>query len=355
MNLVEITDKADWDNYLSEYSKVSFQQSWEWGEFRKLIGYSVLRLGLFDDSSRIKLLLSLESRSLPMFTGNVWYVPRFQLAGGKNKRQELIKKFVELFTQKYNGTFLRIMPDWSETEDIDWKDMGFKDPEVLLNQHEVGVTWLTSLVISEEELLKNMHQKTRYNINLAKRKRVIVKQQDKNIGKFYKLIKHTGSKQKIKVFSQNYYDKLFNLASKFLVVEVFTAVYKNSEIATAMVVGYKDTLTYLYGGSSVKYKEVMAPYLLHWEVMKWAKQKGYRQYDWWGIERNYGQKESVKKVNSSLAGVTRFKKGFGGSEFIFSGTHDYKYNIKQYKLLKLYKKFRSILNILFSSIRDMRK
>ena len=44
----------------------------------------------------------------------------------------------------------------------------------------------------------------------------------------------------------------------------------------------------------------MPNYLLQWSAIKWAKENGYRMYDFWGISEN----------NSKWQGITRFKKGF---------------------------------------------
>jgi lipid II:glycine glycyltransferase (peptidoglycan interpeptide bridge formation enzyme) len=60
----------------------------------------------------------------------------------------------------------------------------------------------------------------------------------------------------------------------------------------------------------------MAHFLLHWELMKEAKTKGLRFYDWWGIASSDDPKDP-------WAGLTRFKKGFGGEVVKYPGTFDY--------------------------------
>jgi lipid II:glycine glycyltransferase (peptidoglycan interpeptide bridge formation enzyme) len=59
----------------------------------------------------------------------------------------------------------------------------------------------------------------------------------------------------------------------------------------------------------------MAPYLLHWELMRDAKACGLRFYDWWGVA-------PVEAENHPWFGISRFKRGFGGEEVGALGTFD---------------------------------
>jgi lipid II:glycine glycyltransferase (peptidoglycan interpeptide bridge formation enzyme) len=58
----------------------------------------------------------------------------------------------------------------------------------------------------------------------------------------------------------------------------------------------------------------MPTYLLQWEAMKWAKGRGCKEYDLWGVP---DEDERVLETNfetrhDGLWGVYRFKRGFGG-------------------------------------------
>jgi lipid II:glycine glycyltransferase (peptidoglycan interpeptide bridge formation enzyme) len=74
----------------------------------------------------------------------------------------------------------------------------------------------------------------------------------------------------------------------------------------------------------------MAPYLLHWELIKEAKEKGLKFYDWWGIAASDDPKDP-------WAGITRFKKGFGGEMVSYPGTFDYVLKPAGYEFYKLFR------------------
>ena len=75
---------------------------------------------------------------------------------------------------------------------------------------------------------------------------------------------------------------------------------------------------YLYGASSNEQRQLMPNYLLQWEAIRWAKQAGASTYDFWGIPETDDQGEA-------MAGVYRFKSGWGGRIVRFPGNYEYIY------------------------------
>lgn len=180
-------------------------------------------------------------------------------------------------------------------------------------------TQILDLSKPETELLVDMKQKTRYNVRLAEKKKVEIKE-IQNTDTLYELLKQTEIRQEIKFHSKEYYKKLaeFN--------KIFIAYYDNEPIAGAMINFHNKTATYLHGGSSQTYKEVMGTYLLHWEIIKYAKNKKMEYYDWWGIDEK------------RWPGITKFKQGFGGKTLCAPGTFDFPFNKIIYKIYRYVRK-----------------
>ncbi len=72
---------------------------------------------------------------------------------------------------------------------------------------------------------------------------------------------------------------------------------------------------YMYGASSNEKRNLMAPYLLQWEGMRWAKQSGASIYDLWGIP-------DLLEESDPLWGVFRHKRGYGGQIVRYIGAFD---------------------------------
>ncbi|MCD4705038.1 peptidoglycan bridge formation glycyltransferase FemA/FemB family protein, partial [bacterium] len=195
-------------------------------------------------------------------------------------------------------------------------------------------TLLLDLNKSEDQLLTEMHQKTRYNVKLARRKGVLIEKVDnylEAIDIFEKLMNKTSARDKFISHSKKYYEKILKTMPKN--ASLWLAKYNNVVLSANLVINFGDTVTYLHGASSSENRNVMAPHLLQWEQIKWAQNNGFQIYDFWGIAKS-------DDVNDKWAGFTRFKKGFGGFKKEYSGTFDLVYDQRIYKLYKLVRKLK---------------
>lgn len=182
-------------------------------------------------------------------------------------------------------------------------------------------TVILDLAKSEEELLKAMHHKTRYNIRLAEKHGLEVRESG-DVNAFWKLLQQTAKEDRFYSHEKSYYEKLLGFFSEnsdikgltFKKVKPFIGLYlvwhEQKPIAGAIILTYGDTGYYLHGAMDRRYKSLMAPYLLHWHIMKMLHVTGYMFYDLWGID--------AKK----WPGVTRFKLCFGGRMVEHPGSFD---------------------------------
>lgn len=161
-----------------------------------------------------------------------------------------------------------------------------------------------------ENILAQMKPKGRYNINVAKRHGVRVTAGD--IENFYKLYVEAAKRDKFSPRSKKYFDEL----TKHLLgeTEIFVAHYNHEPVAAALVTFYKNTASYLYGGSSNVNRQVMAPSLLHFKIMEEAKQRGMKHYDLLAI--------APDEKSHKFAGLRRFKQQFGGRQVDSVGSWD---------------------------------
>lgn len=322
--MMEITQNQQktWNGLVIK-NKGSFLQSWEWGEFQKSLGRKIWRFP--DPMLCIKY-------PLP-FGKNYLYCPRLSLnaAGDLKEKLETLKRIAK----EEKPLFIKL--DWELTEEEFKKDgieiIGFKKS---FKQVQPKSTIIINLAKDEAGLLQNMKPKTRYNIKVAKRKNLEFIGPSSGDGAeqyfedFYILLRETAQRNSFHLHSKNYYHTQLNTIP---FIRLFLVKYQNNIIAGAMIVFFGQRATYLHGASSGQYKNLMAPYFLHWEIMKYAKVNGYIEYDLWGIS------SSVENSNKedAWAGVTRFKKGFGGAELHYAGAYDFICNKPWYGIYKMVK------------------
>ena len=174
-------------------------------------------------------------------------------------------------------------------------------------------TILIDLQPDEETLLAAMKQKTRYNIRLAEKKGVVVRQ-SQDLEAFYELTQTTGTRDGFAVHSSAYYKTVFDIFSPNDQCFLLEAVHEGKVLAALMLFVLEERAWYFYGASDDESRNLMPTYLLQWEAMRLAKAKGALSYDLWGVpdedeevlERNFTAR------SDGLWGVYRFKRGFGG-------------------------------------------
>ncbi|MBD3282328.1 MAG: peptidoglycan bridge formation glycyltransferase FemA/FemB family protein [Candidatus Portnoybacteria bacterium] len=269
----------------------SFLQSIKWANFQESIGRKVYRMG---DINIIK-------HNLPL-KKNYLYCPHFSFS----QKQEILDQFLKKIKQiakKEKSIFIKIEPLTKKEEDL-LKEKNFKKGSSIQPTKSI----VLDLTKTKEQLLEQMHHKTRYNIRLAKRKKITIHNytDKKDFEDFWNILNQTAKRNKFATHEKEYYRKMLNIPG----INVFIAKKQNKTIAANIVLTHKQTAVYLHGASDYKHRKLMAPHLLQWTQIKEAKKQNCVMYDFWGIDKD------------KWPGVTRFKKGFGGREVNYPGAYD---------------------------------
>lgn len=251
-------------------------QSEEWGKFRRT-------------TPNIKAVVKTKYGQIyfsKIPTGTVAYLPRVKPPEDYSEIKEVCKKEKALF--------LKLEP-------LSDAKIGIPSNSVLPKN-----TIYIDLTKPEEVLLKDMHEKTRYNIHLAQKKGVKV-QEDHDPENFIKLLDSTEKRQGFYSHYPDYYRKLWSVLRPSKMVYILSAY----PYAAIMLFSYDGMLYYPYGGSDPKYRDLQAPSLLHWHAIRLGKKLKCNTYDLWGSYKNSPSEKDP------WWGIYRFKKGFGGEEKIF--------------------------------------
>ena len=353
MNIIEAKEdqKEKWNDFVKASPNSSLLQSFKWGEFQEVLGRKIWKLVMKKENQWLILSLVVK-HNLPMGRSYLYCPqgPIFQNREYKIENTELLFDKIKELAKKEKAIFLRIDPAISISAyggPVEgWQNSVFPpmaDQPKAGKIQELGLiktkkeiqpkdTLILDITKSEDELLSHMHHKTRYNIRLAERKGVKVRQStdSKDIDIFWHLMLKTAQREKFKSHSREYYKKQLEVLGKEGLVKLFLAEYQGKIIASNIVSFFGSKATYLHGASLYQYREVMAPHLLQWQAILEAKKQGCTSYDFWGI----APKDSS---DHPWAGITRFKKGFGGKEIHYIGAHDLVFQPIWYKLYNLAK------------------
>jgi lipid II:glycine glycyltransferase (peptidoglycan interpeptide bridge formation enzyme) len=298
------------DSYQDQYNQVVTHviQSWQWGEFRKKLGTPVLRYGIFKNQ-QLTTAFQITLHKIPFVGKNVGYLPKGPLP---NKE---LHQALEQIAKEQNCAFIKLEPNIEANTPLYSVDPNFQpSPKPLFTKYN----FVLDLTPTEEELLKNMHSKTRYNNRLAEKRGVTVEisNDEKAFKTFLKLHFDTTERQGFYSHNAHYHQTAFETLSQAGMAQVAIAYYQKKPLSAWMLYTFKDVLYYPYGGSSIEHKEVMANNLLAWEVIKWGKQQNLTSFDMWGA---LGPDPDPK---DPWYGFHRFKSGYGGRLVEYLGTYD---------------------------------
>jgi len=301
-----------------------FLQSTEWLRFQEATGREVMPFA--EDGFSANGIV----HQLPL-VGKYLYIPRGPI--GKS-----IQKMVALvaLAKERGMKWLRIEPETLEMLEVFKKEVPYK---IVRAPHDMQPREIFKIDISpsEEALLSAMKSKTRYNIRLAEKRgvRVFETREEKYQTAFLDLITTTSGRKKITAHSRAYYEKFFSMFPEE-VCRLLVAEYEGQALAANLVIFHGETALYLHGGSSDRHRDVMAPYLLQWETIKYAKLQGYRYYDFGGVHS--------EAPSSSWAGITKFKMGFSPqtTPIVFPGSYDIVLHSKTYFLYDILRKLRAL-------------
>ncbi|MFC1638722.1 lipid II:glycine glycyltransferase FemX [Patescibacteria group bacterium] len=356
-----VTDHPEhWNRFVLD-SGGGFLQSWEWGHFQGRAGKEVYRYRLDLDrgdagpAAVCQFMITVSPLPLGQRYG---FVPMGPALAADRDRGKSFTVFVGALREaaaRRGLLFTRIEP-WTEphggfVDEGRLKRIGFVRTTPVSPDH----TLVVDLTPDESVLLKNMKQKTRYNIRLAGRRGVKVREADygnahrlhEDIEAFVLLLNETTERDRFSAHPDDHYRKMVqDLApreNRTMCVRLLLAEVDGEPAAAALLAEFGDTVTYLHGASSYERRSAMAPFALHWEAMRRAKERGLIRYDFWGVAPE-GADES-----HPWHGITRFKLGFGGERIERLGTWDLPRNHTAYRAYMAARRLNRVLRQRFRS------
>lgn len=311
LRVCEIRNKKDWESFNLSVENSSYFQSWNWGEVQKKNGIEVLRLGYFCKSKLIGTSQIFDIRArrghyLQVRQGPVIYDWSEKISG-------YVFDVIRKIASDKGVSYIRISPLLCSNDKIlpYLKKIGFRDSPI----HNVDAEnrWILNLEKESSVIMLEMRKTTRYMIGKAQNMKIdIVRSQDTNninifldiyneTAKTKKFIPHTLIKEEFEEFKKD------NNSC------IYLAKLNGKILCGAIIIYYGKEAIYRHGATSLEGRNTPASYLVQWEAIKDAKNKGLSIYNFWGISRDDNPK-------NPWFGLSQFKKGFGGErkDFIHS-------------------------------------
>jgi lipid II:glycine glycyltransferase (peptidoglycan interpeptide bridge formation enzyme) len=350
-------NEQQWDAFVLAHGG-GFLQSWGWSQFQEAIGRRVFRFRLDSssekngDDAHADTIAQFTLLELPLPFGQRYaYVPRGPVVRTDGGRDEVLSRLTACVgalretVARDGAAFARVEWPWSNDAEIasvdDIRRLGFVRADHVQPQDTV----IVDLKEDASMLLAAMHQKTRYNIKVADKHGVVVREARRDdahlfrqdVDLFWKMLDETAQRDKFSTHERSYYQSMIDVLSpkksEGMRVRLMFAEFEGRAVAGALIGEFGDIVTYLHGASLAADRRVMAPYKLHWGIMQDAKARGFAAYDFWGVA-------PTDDADHPWAGITRFKTGFGGKRVSYPGAWELPGNGFWYSLYRLARKMR---------------
>lgn len=333
--------KNDYKEFLEKHERCNFQQSPEWAKVKSNWKNEIVLAE--DRNGRIIGAVSVLIRKIPIF-GNIMYSSRGPICDiyDINVMKQLTDGIKEL-AKKYKAIVYKAEPDILSSDEEFRKivlNLGYKIKDDAKNfREEIQPRYVFRLDIkgkTEEEIFAGFHSKTRYNVRLATKKGVTVKEGTReDLKEFHRIMVETGARDGFIIRPLSYFEKMYDeLSPKHM--KLLMAYYEDKPISGVIPIFYGNKTWYLYGASSNEHRNLMPNYLLQWEMIKMAIARNDDIYDFRGVS-------GIVDENHPQYGLYRFKKGFGATFTEFIGEVYMPFKPLTYSIYKFSEKtFRNI-------------
>lgn len=333
-------EAAVWNDLIAGLPNAHLLQTWEWAQVKAEGGWQPVPLVWRDETGRVRAAALVLERAAGAGL-KVLYVPRGPLLDWKDEtlRRQVIADLQTLARQR-GAVFLKLDPEvtlWTgipETEGAvpspsgeallaELKHNGWRFSEEQIQFR--NTVWI-NLAYPEDVLLANMKQKTRYNIRLAQRKGVVVRQGGlEDLPLLYRMYAETSVRDGFVIRGEAYYLRVWQTFMEAGMATPLLAEVEGEAIAALVLFHFGESAWYLHGMSREVQRNLMPTYLLQWEAMRRAQALGCTRYDLWGAP-------DVFDESDSMWGVFRFKQGLGGEVICTLGAWDYPARPVMYRL-----------------------
>lgn len=305
-------------------------QSWEWGEFKSKTGVEVERLCLMDKQKMVSA-FQFTLHQVPKTNFKIGYFPK-----GSMPDEQMLNALLDA-GKRTRAIFIKLEPN-SETGEAETQIRNLSQKFDLRPAKSVfsPYTFILDLTKSEEELLVQMKPKTRYNIRVAEKNGVQVKEDTSSLAfeTYLRLTRETAKRQKFYAHDENYHRLMWENLKPSGMAYLLTAKLGEEILVTWILFVFNNVLYYPYGASLSEKRNLMASNLMMWEAIKFGKRMGCTSFDMWGaLGPNPDEKDP-------WYGFHRFKEGYGGKLIAFTGAYDLVINPQIYPLLNTADKLR---------------
>lgn len=328
-------DVKTWQSFVDTWPKANFLQSVAWAKANERVGCTVERGGI---EKKGVLVAGWQGIVKNARRGRYLEVPGGPLVEwtDENAVKQIINQ-LKIVGKKHKCAFVRFRPQEEETEELHQRLSALRLRRAPFHLHAEH-TNILDLTATEDELLAGMRRQTRYEVRQAAKKDVVVswRSDESAADEFFTIQAETAKRQGFIPPSQDF------LRAQICAFGDQARIYRAEKdgvlLNLALVLFSGHEADYFEAASTPESRSLPGAYAIQWRAIRDAKNSGKSRYNFWGIAY-------TNDPHHRFAGVTTFKRGFGGQDVAYLPAYDIVLNhtyIKTWLVETLRKKRRKL-------------
>jgi len=295
---------SDWDQLLARWPWANLLQSRGWGEVQDRSGWRTHRVLVETGAGPLPVTALITRTGIPGV--NRLYVPRGPVCAPDDiDGFNLVLSRLRTLGRNCSAAVLDLELPWPRAA----LPQGHPVTRLLPTAaHQPLATSIVDLRPSPEAIMASFHSKTRYNVRLAERRGVEVR--EVSLAELSRCVRATEARQRIHLPADAHLGHVRACLGE--AASLLGAVVEGEVVSAVMLARFGSQVVYLYGGSTERHRQAMPNHLLHWRAMMQARKEGCVSYDLWGVPEE-------DRADHPWHGLDQFKRGFGGAMVEYAG------------------------------------
>jgi lipid II:glycine glycyltransferase (peptidoglycan interpeptide bridge formation enzyme) len=313
-----VTDRARFDAAVAASPLADPMQSWAWGEVKRTSGWRPHRI-LVTDGERVRAACSVLSVTPMGGVPPLLYAPRGPVLDYADA--DALRALLARIRDIAGGAFMfKCDPPVSREEARVLATAGLRHaPSGAFGGVQPVAVMVLDIEKDEDEIFAGFKNKWRYNVRLSERKGVKVREGAReDIAAFHRLYVETARRDGFVPRARTYFETLWGELEPHGMFKMFLGEFEGRLVSAIIVLCMGARAIYVYGASSSADRNVMPNHLVQWTAIRWARAAGYRVYDFRGVS----PVRDGEPVEPHIAGLNRFKEGFGARYVEYAGPYD---------------------------------
>ncbi|MEJ5200769.1 MAG: peptidoglycan bridge formation glycyltransferase FemA/FemB family protein [Anaerolineales bacterium] len=318
-----LMDDPAWDAFVESHPHGQFTQTSLWAQVRAVQGWQPVRI-IIKETGHIVAGVQILTRLVPFAgkVGVIWRGPLYDF-----HQPALCGMIFEIISDLCKRLGVRFLALSLPSEDANLTqvvgDFGFV--KNLLGDIDSQCDIVVDLSSGLEQILARMSSKRRKVLRRADNRGIVIREGTaQEVDVFYDLHVMSAQRQGFTPYSRKFYQKLWHIFAPGQRVKLFIAEYEGRSVSAQIVILFKDMVSAYKIGWNRQHANLYPNDKLDWYTICWAKEQGYRWYNFLGVEIPVA--EALRRGQSiphdHKYTYSDYKLGFGGQPVFYPPSYE---------------------------------